>query len=258
MALMQLAKGMGITVFVVGHINKEGSLAGPKVLEHIVDCVLHFEGEEHSSYRILRAAKNRFGATNEIGVFEMGDRGLSEVPNPSEALLSGRPKDTPGSCVTCVMEGVRPVLAEVQALVTPSVYENSRRSSNGFDYNRAVMLAAVLEKRGGLCLSNCDFYVNVIGGLTVNEPAADLSLIVALASSFRDRSVPYDLAAVGEVGLTGELRIVHALGQRLSEVRRLGFTKCLVPARGSGKLLVPKGLTLIRISNIREAVAALI
>ncbi len=258
MALMQLAKGMGVTVFVVGHINKEGSLAGPKVLEHIVDCVLHFEGEEHSSYRILRAAKNRFGATNEIGVFEMGDRGLSEVPNPSEALLSGRPKDTPGSCVTCVMEGVRPVLAEVQALVTPSAYGNSRRSSNGFDYNRAVMLAAVLEKRGGLALSTCDFYVNVIGGLTVNEPAADLALIVALASSFRDKSVPYDLAAVGEVGLTGELRAVHALGQRLSEVRRLGFTKCLVPARGSGKLVVPEGLSLIRITNIREAIAALI
>ena len=258
MALMQLAKGMGITVFVVGHINKEGSLAGPKVLEHIVDCVLHFEGDEHNSYRILRAAKNRFGATNEIGVFEMGDRGLAEVPNPSEALLSGRPKDTPGSCVTCVMEGVRPVLAEVQALVTASAYGNSRRSCNGFDYNRAMMLSAVLEKRGGLILSNCDFYVNVIGGLTVNEPAADLALIVALASSFRDKSVPYDLAAIGEVGLTGELRTVHALGQRLSEVRRLGFTKCLVPARGSGKLTVPEGLELIRITNIREAVAALV
>ena len=258
MALMQLAKGHGVTVFVVGHINKEGSLAGPKVLEHIVDCVLHFEGDEHSSYRILRAAKNRFGATNEIGVFEMGDQGLTEVPNPSEALLSGRPKDTPGSCVTCVMEGVRPVLAEVQALVTPSAYGNSRRSSNGFDYNRAVMLNAVLEKRGGLTLSNCDFYVNVIGGLTVNEPAADLALIIALASSFRDKPVPYDLAAVGEVGLTGELRAVHALGQRLSEVRRLGFTKCLVPARGSGKLVAPEGLSLIRITNIREAIAVLI
>lgn len=258
MALMQLAKGHGITIFVVGHINKEGSLAGPKVLEHIVDCVLHFEGDEHSSYRILRAAKNRFGATNEIGVFEMGDQGLTEVPNPSEALLSGRPKDTPGSCVTCVMEGMRPVLAEVQALVTPSAYGNSRRSSNGFDYNRAVMLNAVLEKRGGLTLSNCDFYVNVIGGLTVNEPAADLALIIALASSFRDKPVPYDLAAVGEVGLTGELRAVHALGQRLSEVHRLGFTKCLVPAKGSGKLEAPEGLSLIRITNIREAIAVLI
>lgn len=258
MTLMHLAKGMGVTVFVVGHINKEGSLAGPKVLEHMVDCVLHFEGEEHNSYRILRAAKNRFGATNEIGVFEMGDQGLVEVPNPSEALLSGRPKDTPGSCVTCVMEGARPVLAEIQALLSPSGYGTSRRSSNGFDYNRAMMLSAVLEKRGGLALSNCDFYVNVIGGLTVNEPAADLALIVALASSFRDRPVPYDLAAIGEVGLTGELRSVHAINQRLSEVRRLGFTKCLVPARNSGKLIVPEGLDLIRITTIREAIAALI
>ena len=258
MTLMHLAKGMGVTVFVVGHINKEGSLAGPKVLEHMVDCVLHFEGEEHNSYRILRAAKNRFGATNEIGVFEMGDQGLAEVPNPSEALLSGRPKDTPGSCVTCVMEGARPVLAEIQALLSPSGYGTSRRSSNGFDYNRAMMLSAVLEKRGGLALSNCDFYVNVIGGLTVNEPAADLALIVALASSFRDRPVPYDLAAIGEVGLTGELRSVHAINQRLSEVRRLGFTKCLVPARNSGKLIVPEGLDLIRITTIREAIAALI
>lgn len=258
MTLMHLAKGLGVTVFVVGHINKEGSLAGPKVLEHMVDCVLHFEGEEHNSYRILRAAKNRFGATNEIGVFEMGDQGLSEVPNPSEALLSGRPKDTPGSCVTCVMEGVRPVLAEVQALLTPSGYGTSRRSSNGFDYNRAMMLLAVLEKRGGLMISNCDFYVNVIGGLTVSEPAADLSLIISLASSFRDKPVPYDLAAIGEVGLTGELRAVHALNQRLSEVRRLGFTKCLVPARNSGKLIVPEGLELIQIQNIRQAIAVLI
>ncbi len=258
MTLMHLAKGMGVTVFVVGHINKEGSLAGPKVLEHMVDCVLHFEGEEHNSYRILRAAKNRFGATNEIGVFEMGDQGLSEVPNPSEALLSGRPKDTPGSCVTCVMEGVRPVLAEVQALLTPSGYGTSRRSSNGFDYNRAMMMLAVLEKRGGLMVSNCDFYVNVIGGLTVSEPAADLALIIALASSFRDKPVPYDLAAIGEVGLTGELRAVHALNQRLSEVRRLGFTKCLVPARNSGKLIVPEGLELIKVSNIRQAIAVLV
>lgn len=258
MALMHLAKGMGVTVLVVGHINKEGSLAGPKVLEHMVDCVLHFEGEEHNSYRILRAAKNRFGATNEIGVFEMMDRGLMEVPNPSEAMLSGRPENMPGSCVTCVMEGVRPVLAEVQALLSPSAYGNSRRSSNGFDYNRAMMMLAVLEKRGGLALSNCDFYVNVIGGLTLDEPAADLALIIALVSSFRDKPVPFDLAAIGEVGLTGELRSVNAVNQRLSEVRRLGFTKCLVPARGSGKLIAPAGLDLIRVSNIREAIAVLI
>lgn len=258
MALMHLAKGMGVTVFVVGHINKEGSLAGPKVLEHMVDCVLHFEGEEHNSYRILRAAKNRFGATNEIGVFEMGDQGLVEVPNPSEAMLSGRPENIPGSCVTCVMEGVRPVLAEVQALLSPSAYGNSRRTSNGFDYNRAMMMLAVLEKRGGLVLSNCDSYVNVIGGLTLDEPAADLALIVALASSFRDKPVPFDLAAIGEVGLTGELRSVNAVNQRLSEVRRLGFTKCLVPARSSGKIIAPAGLDLVRVSNIREAIAVLI
>lgn len=258
MALMHLAKGMGITVFVVGHINKEGSLAGPKVLEHMVDCVLHFEGEEHNTYRILRAAKNRFGATNEIGVFEMIDRGLMEVPNPSEAMLSGRPENMPGSCVTCVMEGVRPVLAEVQALLSPSIYGNSRRSSNGVDYNRAMMMLAVLEKRGGLILSNCDCYVNVIGGLTLDEPAADLALVVALASSFRDKPVPYDLAAIGEVGLTGELRSVSAINQRLSEVRRLGFTKCLIPARSSGKIATPAGLDLIRVSNIREAIAVLV
>lgn len=258
MALMHIAKGMGVTVFVVGHINKEGSLAGPKVLEHMVDCVLHFEGEEHNSYRILRAAKNRFGATNEIGVFEMGDQGLVEVPNPSEAMLSGRPENMPGSCVTCVMEGVRPVLAEVQALLSPSAYGNSRRTSNGFDYNRAMMMLAVLEKRGGLVLSSCDFYVNVIGGLMLDEPAADLALIVALASSFRDKPVPFDLAAIGEVGLTGELRAVNAVNQRLSEVRRLGFTKCLVPARSSGKIAAPAGLDLIRVNNIREAIAVLV
>lgn len=258
MALMHLAKGFGVTVFVVGHINKEGSLAGPKVLEHMVDCVLHFEGEEHNSYRILRAAKNRFGATNEIGVFEMGDRGLVEVPNPSEAMLSGRPENMPGSCVTCVMEGVRPVLAEIQALLSPSAYGNARRSSNGFDNNRALMMLAVLEKRGGLVLSNCDCYVNVIGGLTLDEPAADLALIVALASSFRDKPVPFDLAAIGEVGLTGELRSVSTINQRLSEVRRLGFTKCLVPARSSGKLIAPAGLDLIRVGNIREAIAVLV
>ena len=258
MTLMQLAKGRGITVFVIGHINKEGSLAGPKVLEHMVDCVLYFEGEEHMSYRILRAAKNRFGATNEIGVFEMGEEGLAEVPNPSEALLSGRPQDAPGTCVTCVMEGARPVLAEIQALVVPSGYGNARRTSNGFEYNRAVLLLAVLEKRGGLQLSGCDAYLNVIGGLWVNEPAADLAAIIAMASSFRDKPVPGGLAAVGEVGLTGELRTVNSLSQRLSEVRRLGFTKCLIPARSTGKVTEPEGLQLIRVRNIREALAALL
>ena len=254
---MQLAKGEGVTVFVIGHVNKEGAIAGPKVLEHMVDCVLYFEGDQHNSYRILRAAKNRFGATNEIGVFEMGDNGLEEIPNPSETLLSGRPLDTPGTCVTCVMEGVRPVLAEVQALVSPSNFGNPRRSSNGFDYNRAMMLLAVLEKRGGLLLGNCDAYINVIGGLSLDEPAADLALLIALASSFRDRPVPSDLAAIGEVGLTGELRSVNALSQRLSEVHRLGFTKCLIPERSS-KVTAPEGLQLIRVRNIREALAAIL
>ena len=258
MALMQLAKGQGITVFVIGHVNKEGSIAGPKVLEHMVDCVLYFEGEPHMSYRILRAAKNRFGATNEIGVFEMADSGLTQVPNPSETLLAGRPLDTPGTCVTCVMEGVRPILAEVQALLAPSGYGNARRTSNGFDYNRAMLLLAVLEKRGGLMVSGCDAYINVIGGLSLDEPAADLAAIIAMASSFRDKSVPGSLAAIGEVGLTGELRSVSALGQRLSEVRRLGFTQCLIPARNSARFQEPDGLQLIRVKNIREALAAVL
>lgn len=257
MALMELAKGKGITVFVIGHINKEGSIAGPKVLEHIVDCVLSFEGEQNLAYRILRATKNRFGATDEIGVFEMLDSGLREVPNPSEMLLSGRPTGTPGTCVTCVMEGVRPVLAEVQALVAPSSSAVPRRTSNGIDYNRAMLLLAVLEKRGGLRISGCDAYINVIGGLNLNEPAADLAAVLALASSFRDKSVPDDLTAVGEVGLTGEIRSVNSLGQRLSEIRRLGFTKCLVPARGIKDMDLP-GLQLIPVRNIREALAILL
>ena len=259
MALMDLAKGEGMTVFVIGHINKEGSIAGPKVLEHMVDCVLSFEGEQHLSYRILRASKNRFGATNEIGVFEMLDEGLAEVPNPSEMLLSGRPEDAPGTCVTCVMEGVRPVLAEVQALVTTSSFSVPRRTSNGIDYNRAMLLMAVLEKRGGLNIGGCDAYLNVIGGLNLGEPAADLATVLAFASSFRGRPVPNDLAAIGEVGLTGELRTVNGLGQRLSEVRRLGFTKCMIPARNSNKqeLDIP-GLQLIPVKNIREALAVLL
>ena len=258
MALMQLAKGEGLTVFVIGHVNKEGSIAGPKVLEHMVDCVLYFEGERQMAYRILRAAKNRFGATNEIGVFEMEDVGLTEVPNPSEALLAGRPEGAPGTCVTCVMEGNRPVLAEIQALVVPSSYGNPRRVSNGMDYNRAMLLLAVLEKRGGLLVSGCDAYFNVVNGLSLDEPAADLAAVLAVASSFRDRVVPNDLAAIGEVGLTGELRAVSALGQRLSEVRRLGFTKCLIPKRVQGRLVPPEGLELIRVSNIREALAAIL
>lgn len=253
MALMELAKGAGITVFVIGHINKEGSIAGPKVLEHMVDCVLTFEGEAHQSYRILRAVKNRFGATNEIGVFEMLDKGLAEVPNPSEMLLSGRPTGTPGTCVTCVMEGVRPVLAEVQALVAPSGFASPRRTSNGVDYNRAMLLLAVLEKRGGFNVGGHDAYINVIGGLSLGEPAADLATILAVASSMSGRPVPDELAAIGEVGLTGELRTVNGLDQRLAEVHRLGFTQCMLPARNSRKLPELPGLRLIPVKNIREA-----
>lgn len=256
MALMQLAKGQGITVFVIGHVNKEGSIAGPKVLEHMVDCVLYFEGERHMAYRILRAAKNRFGATNEIGVFEMEDGGLAEVPNPSESLLAGRPEDAPGTCVTCVMEGARPVLAEIQALAVSSPAGNPRRTSNGFDYNRFAMLLAVLEKRGGLKVSACDAYLNIIGGLSLDEPAADLAAVIALASSYLDRPVPADLVAIGEVGLTGELRSVSQLGQRVSEVRRLGFTQCLIPSRRTGELAAPAGLRLIPVRNIGEAIRA--
>lgn len=258
MSLMQLAKGQGITIFVIGHVNKEGSLAGPKVLEHMVDCVLYFEGEQHMAYRILRAAKNRFGATNEIGVFEMGETGLNEVPNPSEMLLEGRLKEAPGTCVTCIMEGARPVLAEIQALLAPSSFGNSRRTSNGFDYNRAMLLLAVLEKRGGLIVSSCDAYLNVIGGLSVNEPGADLAAILALASSFRDKPVPGDLVAMGEVGLTGELRSVPSLNERLAEAKRLGFSKCILPEnQGKQRIQKPEGLQLIPVKNIREALAIL-
>ena len=254
MRLMQYCKSSGVTVFLVGHINKEGAIAGPKVLEHMVDCVLYFEGESHTSYRLLRAAKNRFGSTNEIGVFEMRDDGLCQVPNPSEMLLAGRPLNTPGTCVACVMEGTRPVLAEVQALVSPTTLSVPRRTGNGLDYNRAAMLLAVLEKRGGLRLSNADVYWNVVGGLRLDEPAADLAVVIAAASAAQDKPVSDTLAAVGEVGLTGEIRAVGQLSQRLSEIRRLGFTQCLVP-RNVKELHAPEGLELLRVRNVREAIA---
>lgn len=254
MRLMQYCKSSGVTVFLVGHINKEGAIAGPKVLEHMVDCVLYFEGESHTSYRLLRAAKNRFGSTNEIGVFEMRDDGLCQVPNPSEMLLAGRPLNTPGTCVACVMEGTRPVLAEVQALVSPTTLSVPRRTGNGLDYNRAAMLLAVLEKRGGLRLSNADVYWNVVGGLRLDEPAADLAVVIAAASAAQDKPVSDSLAAVGEVGLTGEIRAVGQLSQRLSEIRRLGFTQCLVP-RNVRELHAPEGLELLRVRNVREAIA---
>lgn len=254
MALMQLAKTSGITVFVVGHVNKEGSIAGPKVLEHMVDCVLYFEGESAHNYRILRAAKNRFGSTNEIGVFEMGDSGLREVPNPSEMLLAGRPTHAPGTCVACAMEGTRPVLAEVQALTARSSLNVPKRTTDGFDYNRAVLLMAVLEKRGGINLGSSDVYINVIGGLYLNEPAADLPVILAAASSYREKILDSGTAAIGEVGLTGEIRAVSNLSQRLSEVHRLGFTRCIIPKQGTDQLEPIAGLELIRVRNIREAV----
>ena len=258
MALMQLSKSAGITVFVVGHVNKEGAIAGPKVLEHMVDCVLYFEGERSMSYRILRAAKNRFGSTNEIGVFEMADIGLREVKNPSEMLLSGRPDNCPGTCVTCVMEGTRPLLAEIQALIAPSAFNGARRSSNGIDYNRATLLLAVLEKRGGIALSGSDAYINVIGGLDLEEPAADLATVLAIVSSYRDRPVGNDLAAVGEVGLTGEIRSVNAINQRLAEIARLGFKRCVIPDHVRDDVKAPKGLELIYVRNIRGAIAAVL
>ena len=254
MAMLELSKSQGITVFVVGHINKDGAIAGPKVLEHIVDCVLYFEGDPNSSYRLLRGAKNRFGSTNEIGVFEMADKGLLEVPNPSLMLLEGRPEGASGTCVACVMEGTRPVLAEVQALVAKTTFNVPRRTADGFDFNRAALLLAVAEKRGGMKLSAFDAYINIIGGLRLDEPGADLPVILAVASSYRDQPIADDLVAIGEVGLTGEIRSVSNLSQRLSEVARLGFKKCIIPKSGADKLEIPKELTVYCVKNIREAI----
>ena len=254
MTMMQLSKTEGITVFVVGHINKDGNIAGPKVLEHMVDCVLYFEGDPNTSYRLLRGVKNRFGSTNEIGVFEMLDVGLVEVPNPSQMLLEGRPEGASGTCVACVMEGTRPVLAEVQALVSKTTFNVPRRTSDGFDFNRAALLLAVAEKRAGMKLSVFDAYINVIGGLRLDEPGADLPVVLAVASSYRDTPIADDLVAIGEVGLTGEIRAVSHLNQRLGEVSRLGFKKCIIPKGGSEKLDIPQGLTVYRVRNIREAI----
>lgn len=254
MALMQLSKAKGITVFVVGHINKDGAIAGPKVLEHMVDCVLYFEGDSNTSYRLLRAVKNRFGSTNEIGVFEMNEAGLEEVPNPSQMLLDGRPEGAFGTCVACVMEGSRPILAEVQALVTKSAFNVPRRTADGFDFNRAALLLAVAEKRGGMKLGMFDAYINVIGGLKLDEPGADLPVVLALASSYREQAIADDLAAIGEIGLTGEVRTVSNLPQRLAEVARLGFKKCIIPFKTPVKLEIPEGLTVYRVKNLREAI----
>lgn len=254
MSLMQFSKSNGITVFVVGHINKDGNIAGPKVLEHMVDCVLYFEGDPNTSYRLLRAAKNRFGSTNEIGVFEMLDSGLKEVPNPSQMLLEGRPEGASGTCVACVMEGSRPILAEVQALVSKTSFNMPRRTSDGFDFNRAVLLMAVAEKRAGLKLSLFDVYMNVIGGLRLDEPGADLPVILAVASSYRDVPITDRLVAIGEVGLTGEIRSVSQMNQRLQEVSRLGFKKVIIPKFGSEKLEIPADLQVYRVRNLMEAI----
>ena len=254
MSMMQLSKSNGITVFVVGHINKDGNIAGPKVLEHMVDCVLYFEGDPKTSYRMLRAAKNRFGSTNEIGVFEMMDRGLAEVPNPSQMLLEGRPEGANGTCVACVMEGTRPILAEVQALVTKTSFNVPRRAADGFDFNRAVLLMAVAEKRAGMRLDMFDAYINVIGGLRLDEPGADLPVVLAVASSYREKPIADDMFAVGEVGLTGEIRAVTHMDQRLAEAARLGFRKCIIPKSGSEKIDIPAGMTAYRVKNLREAI----
>ena len=258
MTFMEIAKGKNITVFVVGHVNKDGYIAGPKVLEHMVDCVLYFEGDKNMSYRILRAAKNRYGSTNEIGVFEMRDKGLAEVKNPSAALLEGRPCDVPGTCVACTMEGSRPILAEIQALVATTAYGTARRMSSGIDYNRAALLLAVLEKRAGFKMGNLDAYVNVIGGLKIEETSADLPTVLAIASACRDKPLPADLAAFGEIGLTGEIRAVSAAQQRINEIKRLGFRRCVVPRQNQKDIVVPDGLDVMFAKNIREAISALV
>ena len=253
MKILRITKERGLTVFLIGHITKEGSLAGPKILEHMVDCVLYFEGERETSFRILRAVKNRFGSTNEIGVFEMRNDGLICIENPSAVLLEGRPEHSPGSCVTCVMEGTRPLLTEIQALVSPGTH-NAARRSNGIDYNRTAMLLAVLEKRDGLPVGTCDTYINVVGGLTIDEPAADLATILSLASSYLDRPLGTDFAAIGEVGLSGEIRQVSALNQRLSEIHRLGFRRCVIPASSKEHELNFSGLQIVRVHNISQAI----
>lgn len=252
---MQCAKGLGIPTILVGHVNKDGNIAGPKVLEHIVDCVLYFEGERHLSYRILRAVKNRYGSTNEIGVFEMLDKGLVEVVNPSLMLISGKPKDTAGTCIACVMEGSRPILAEVQGLVASTNYGNPRRMSTGFDYNRMSMLLAVLEKRAGYFFSTCDAYINVVGGLRLDEPATDLSVALALISSLKDTPIRDDTLVLGEIGLGGELRTVSNCEQRIKEAERLGFKRCIIPKHNLKTLSdgFKGNIEIIGARNVNEA-----
>lgn len=256
---MHMAKSLGIPVFVVGHVNKDGAIAGPKVLEHIVDTVLYFEGERNYSYRILRGVKNRFGSTNEIGVFEMRQSGLAEVENPSLLMLSGRPKNVSGTCVACVMEGSRPILAEVQGLVTSTGFGTPRRMSTGFDYNRMAMILAVLEKRGGYYFNSMDAYINVIGGLKLDEPAADLTVAMALISSLKDVVVQENAIAFGEIGLAGEIRAVNNCEQRVSEALRLGFDKCIIPFHNYKALskTIKVNADIIPVRTVREAFKAL-
>lgn len=257
---MRTAKSLSIPIFIVGHVNKDGNIAGPKVLEHIVDTVLYFEGDKNMSYRILRAVKNRFGSTNEIGVFTMNDTGLEEVPNPSEMLLEGRPKNTSGTCVMCIMEGSRPILAEVQALVTPTGFGTPRRMTNGYDFNRMAMLIAVLEKRAGYYFANTDVYLNIIGGLRINEPASDLSVVLALVSSLKDMILKDDVIAFGEIGLAGEIRGVSNAAQRVNEAVRLGFRKIIIPYHNYKSLPedIKSQAKVVGVRTIRDAFTEII
>ena len=250
------AKSQGISIILVGHVNKEGIIAGPKVLEHMVDAVLYFEGERMQSYRIIRAIKNRFGSTNEIGVFEMTDMGLVQVPNPSEMLLSGRPVGVSGSCAVCIMEGTRPIIAEVQALVTPTNFPAPRRAANGLDYNRMCMLIAILEKRLGLKFSQNDIYLNVVGGLKLNDPSVDLAVALALISSIKDISVPQNVIAMGELGLVGECRAISDLQKRINESYRLGFDVIAIPQKTNReKLKIPEKVSIIDIRSVYDALS---
>ena len=251
--LMQLAKGMGVSIMIVGHVTKEGTVAGPRVLEHMVDTVLYFEGDRHASYRILRGVKNRFGSTNEIGVFEMRENGLSEVENPSEFMLSGRPEQASGSIVACSMEGTRPLLIEIQALVCQTNFGMPRRTATGTDYNRVNLLMAVLEKRIGLHMSNCDAYVNIAGGIRMNEPAIDLGIVMALVSSYKNRPIDEKLLVFGEVGLSGEVRAVNMPEQRVAEARKLGFETCIIPEVSMHMVKDIKGIKVIGVKNVSNA-----
>ncbi len=255
--LMRVAKSLDIPLIIVGHVNKEGSIAGPKVLEHVVDAVLHFEGDKQMSYRILRAVKNRYGSTNEIGVFQMTDTGLVEVENPSQMLLSGRPKNVSGTCVACAMEGSRPILAEIQGLATTTGYGNPRRMATGFDYNRMSLILAVLEKRAGYYFSNTDTYINVVGGLRLDETAVDIAVGMALVSSLKDVVIPDYAIAIGEIGLAGEIRAVNHISQRVSEAARLGFKKIVVPYHNLKDIKINGDFEIVGVRNIRQAFEAL-